>query len=422
MAFLRALRRRHLAVLWLSQVLSAIGDNFYAIAIVWMAVNVAGSGAGLVVAAQSVAGLVFGLLGGVYADRWNRRTTMIVVDLVRAAAVGVLPILSIMGRLQLWHMAAAGVVIGGLGALFDPALQASLPALAGDTQILQAANGLMDMTRRLARAIAPSLVGLVAALLPVSQFFSLDAVSFVISAVAIGSLSRRFRWQPERREPSTKAVTGIVREIRQSARLVYAHKPLSWALAGLGISNLAWSIAFIVGVPLLAQRVLSGSIGAFGLIVGAYGATNVVGNLVIGSLTIRRRVSMLFAGRLVMGSGFLIMASAHSVLVAMIGSGIAAFGGPMGDLVQLTMIQTDFPLDQIGKVYSFRATIGMVGGSLGLLLAVPLFARVSVPMVIASCAVAMLAVGVAGFLRFGFTEPYVPRREDSLKLSESRRL
>ena len=408
MAFLRALRQRQLAILWLSQVLSAIGDNFYAIAIVWIAVNVAGSGAGLVVAAQSVAGLVFGLLGGVYADRWNRRTTMIIVDLVRAAAVATLPVLSMLGWLQLWHMAAAGVVIGGLGALFDPALQASLPALAGDTRTLQAANGLMDMTRRLARAIAPSLVGLVAAFLPISQFFSLDAISFVISAIAIGSLSRRFRWQPSRDVASTRVVSGIVHEIGESARLVYAHKPLTWALAGSGISNLAWSTAFIVGVPLLAQQVLSGSIGAFGLIVGAYGATNVIGNLIIGSLTIRRRVAMLFAGRLVMGCGFLILASAHSVRVAVLGSGIAAFGGPMGDLVQLTMIQTDFPLDQIGKVYSFRATIGMVGGSIGLLLAVPIFAHVSVPLVIGGCAVLMLAVGIAGFVRFGFTEPSPP--------------
>ncbi len=408
MAFLRALRQRQLAILWLSQVLSAIGDNFYAIAIVWIAVNVAGSGAGLVVAAQSVAGLVFGLLGGVYADRWNRRTTMIIVDLVRAAAVATLPVLSMLGWLQLWHMAAAGVVIGGLGALFDPALQASLPALAGDTRTLQAANGLMDMTRRLARAIAPSLVGLVAAFLPISQFFSLDAISFVISAIAIGSLSRRFRWQPSRDVASTKVVSGVVHEIGQSARLVYAHKPLTWALAGSGISNLAWSMAFIVGVPLLAQQVLSGSIGAFGLIVGAYGATNVVGNIIVGSLTIRRRVAMLFAGRLVMGCGFLILAGAHSVRVAVIGSGIAAFGGPMGDLVQLTMIQTDFPLDQIGKVYSFRATIGMVGGSIGLLLAVPIFAHVSVPLVIGGCAVLMLAVGIAGFVRFGFTEPSPP--------------
>ncbi|HEX3722554.1 MAG TPA: MFS transporter [Nitrolancea sp.] len=408
MAFLRALRHKHLAILWLSQVLSAIGDNFYAITIVWMAVRVAGSGAGYVVAAQSLAGLVFGLLGGVFADRWNRRATMIVVDLIRAAAVATLPLLSLLGWLQLWHMAAVGAVIGGLGALFDPALQASLPVLAEDRQLLQATNGLMDMTRRLARAIAPSIVGVLAALLPLSQFFTLDAISFIISAVAIGSLGRRFRWQPPRQQVRAHVASGVVDEIAQSTRLVYAHKPLAWTLGGVGFTNLAWNIAFLVGVPLLAQHVLSGSIGAFGLIVGAYGVTNVIGNLIIGSMAIRRRVVMLFTGRLIMGVGFLVLASAHSVLVAVIGSGIAAFGGPMGDLMQLTMIQTDFPSSQIGKVYSLRSTISGAGGSLGLLLAVPLFARFSVESVIAVCALVMIAVGISGFIRFGFTEPVIP--------------
>src|SRR5579883_2481097 len=198
MGFLRMLRRRHLAVLWLSQVLSAVGDNLYAIAVVWTAVQVAGSGAGLVVAAQSLAGLVFGLLGGVFADRWDRRLTMTLVDLLRAAAVATLPLLAWIGALRLWQMALVAVVIGGLGALFDPALQASLPALTGDMATLQATNGLMDITRRLARALGPSLVGVLVALLPVPQFFTLDAVSFLISAGAVYSLGRRYNWRPRR--------------------------------------------------------------------------------------------------------------------------------------------------------------------------------------------------------------------------------
>lgn len=410
MAFLRALRHRQLAVLWLSQVLSAIGDNFYAIAVVWLAVKVAGSGAGLVVGAQSLAGLAFGLLGGVYADRWDRRATMMTVDLVRAAAVAALPVLAMLGKLQLWQMALVAIVIGGLGALFDPALQASLPTLtgAGDTQLLQATNGLMDMTRRLARAIAPSLVGVVAALLPIAHFFTVDAVTFLISAVAIGSLGRHYRWRPERRDAGGRGVAGVLDEIGGSAKLVYAHRPLTWALAGAGLSNLAWSVAFTVGVPLLAERVLSGSIGAFGLIVGAYGATNVLSNLVIGSLVIRRRVLLLFSGRLVMGSGFLLLALAHNLPLALIGSGIAALGGPMGDLVMLTMIQTDFSADQIGKVYSLRMTIGVSGASLGLLLAVPLFAHLSVALVIAASALVMIVTGLAGLARFGLSEPPVP--------------
>lgn len=383
MGFLRLLRRRHLAILWLSQVLSAIGDNLYAIAVVWLAVQVAGSGAGLVVAAQSISALAFGLLGGVFADRWDRRRTMMAVDLARGVAVAVLPVLAWLDMLQLWHMAAVAVVIGGLGALFDPALLASLPALTGDAATLQAANGLMDITRRLARALGPGLVGVLVALLPVAQFFTLDAVSFAISAGAVYALGRGYAWRP-RAAAGARGAAGVLHEIGGALRLVRAHRPLTWALAGLGVSNIAWSTAFIVGVPLLAERELAGSIGAFGLIVGAYGAANVVGNLIIGSLAIKRRALVLFSGRVVLGGGFLILAVAHNLPLAMLGSGLAALGGPIGDLMMLTMIQTDFATDQIGKVFALRMTTSSAGVSLGLLLAVPLFAHLSIALVIAA--------------------------------------
>src|SRR4051795_11326067 len=121
MNFLRMLRQRHLAVLWVSQVLSAIGDHLYAIAVMWIAVKVAGGSAGLVAAAGTGATLAFGLLGGVYADRWDRQKTMAAVDLLRAAAVLVLPVLAWRDTLRLWHLGAVAVVVGGLGALFDPA-------------------------------------------------------------------------------------------------------------------------------------------------------------------------------------------------------------------------------------------------------------------------------------------------------------
>src|SRR5207245_1650431 len=100
-----------------------------------------GSGAGIIVAAESVSMLVFGLLGGVYADRWNRRTVMISVDIMRAVAVAILPLLALTGALQLWHLVVVAIIVGSLSSLFDPALQASLPTLAGDTQTLQATNG-----------------------------------------------------------------------------------------------------------------------------------------------------------------------------------------------------------------------------------------------------------------------------------------
>jgi MFS family permease len=408
MNFLRMLRQRHLAVLWVSQVLSAIGDNLYAIAVMWIAVKVAGGSAGLVAAAGSVAALTFGLLGGVYADRWDRQKTMATVDLLRGAAVLVLPVLAWRNALHLWHLGVVAVIVGGLGALFDPALQASLPALAPDRQMLQATNGLMDMTRRLARAIGPSLAGALVALLPLSSFFVLDTVSFVISAVAVLSLGRRFAWKPERLASHRGGIGGIVNEIAGAVRTVRAHGPLAWAIGSLGVSNLAWGAAFTVGAPLLADRVLAGQVGAYGLIVGAYGVGNVIGNIVVGSMNVKRRLAMLFAGRIVLSGGFLIMGLATTLPIALIGSAVAAFGGPMGDIVLLTMIQRDLPANQIGKVYSLRMTIANAGISLGAVVAVPLYAAFPVSAGIALCAALIAMTGLVGFVRYGVTEPAAP--------------
>jgi MFS transporter, DHA3 family, macrolide efflux protein len=407
MGFLSVLRLRHLAILWLSQVLSAMGDFFYLIAVMWVAVKVAGSGAGIVAAAEAGSMLLFGLLGGVYADRWNRRTTMIVVDVLRAIAVGILPVLALTGTLQLWHLVIVAIVVGSLGALFDPALQASLPVLAENPQILQATNGLMDITRRLARALGPSLAGVLIIFLPLAHFFTLDAISFAVSALAVFSLGRHFAWKPARGQEMVQGVKGVLREIGGAMRLVRAHRPLAWIFGSLGIIGIVWSMGFTVGVPLLAARVLGGNIGAYGLIVGAYGVGNVVSNLVIGSLIIHRKILTIFTGMLVLGTGFFLLAFAPTLPVALFGSALAAVGGPMGDILLLTIIQTDLPSNQIGKVYSLLMILGSAGASLGLLLAVPIFTLLSVPIGIALCASIMLAIGVVGLARFGFSDPTI---------------
>ena len=403
--FLHALRRPHIAVLWLSQVLSAVGDQLYAIAVIWLAVQVAGSGAGFVAAAQSLSALAFGLLGGVYADRWNRRTTMIAVDTLRALAVATLPVLAAFHLLQLWHLAVVAVLIGGLGALFDPALQASLPALTSGTTILQATNGLMDTTRRLARAVAPSLVGLLVVLMPMSQFFTLDAVSFLVSAGAVLSLGSRYAWQPEAQAKRTCGVRGVAQEMWSAVRLVHGYRPLLWAFAGLLVIATAWALAFTVGAAFVAERVLHAGAGTFGLIVGAYGIGNILSNLVIGSITIRRRIATIFSAKIILGLGFMVVALSRSLPLTLFGAAFAAVAGPMGDIMLLTLIQTGLPSNQIGKVYGLMMTLGDGGMALGLLLAVPLYAHFPVPVVIAGAALAMIVTGIIGLLRFGFTEP-----------------
>ena len=407
MAFLKVLRMRSIAILWLSQVLSAMGDYLYDIAVMWIAVKAVGSGAGIVAAAEYSSMLIFGLLGGVYADRWNRRRVMMSVDILRTIAVAILPVLALSGVLQLWHLVVVAVIVGSLGALFDPALQASLPVLVNDAQTLQATNGLMDTTRRLARIFGPGMAGVLIAVMPLPHFFTLDAVSFAISALAVLSLGRHYAWKPVQSESIQRGIRGILAEIGSAMRLVHHHRPLAWALGANGINSLLWRAAFTVGVPLLTYRVLGANVGAYGLIIGAYGVGNVLSNIVISSLTVRHRVALLFAGKMVLGGGFLILAFAHTLWMALFGSALGAVGGPMSDIMTITIMQTDLPSNQLGKVFSLRMILENAGGSLGLLLAVPLFVLFSVPVAIAFCALAMIGLGIAGLIRFGFTDSRV---------------
>ncbi|MGI8967897.1 MAG: hypothetical protein ACR2GA_02180 [Chloroflexota bacterium] len=103
------------------------------------------------------------------------------------------------------------IIVGGVGTFFDPALNASLPVLAGDKRTLQATNGLMDATKRLARAVASALAGLLVYLLPLGHFLTIDAVSFAISALAILSLGTRFAWRAEL-QTSTRGLHGSSRQ------------------------------------------------------------------------------------------------------------------------------------------------------------------------------------------------------------------
>jgi MFS family permease len=405
---LSVLQNRNITVLWLSQVFSAFGDRFHEIAIVWYSIQLIGSEAGFVLAGGSLARLAFGLFGGVLADRRDRRRILVIVDLARAAIVATLPLATLWGPLSLTHLAVVATLVGGLSALFDPALQASLPDLAHDSAALQATNGLMDVTNRLARVFAPGLAGLVILWVPLEHFFTINAFTFVVSALAVFSLRDAFaiRGQPNPGAPVAASPTAaallrqVAAEIGGAFRLVAANRPVFWGLIGMTIINLTWSAAFTVGVALFTEQRMQGNVGAYGMLVAAYGVGNVLSNLVVGSLTIRRRARTLFLGKIILGLGFWLFTFSPNLPFAMACMALAAVGGPMGDIMLLIMIQEDFPSDQIGKIFSTLMTLSSAGASLGLMLAGPLFKLTSVPTGITLCALLMLLIGAAGTVRF----------------------
>ncbi len=394
------LQHRHILLLWLGQLLSAFGDRFFEIAVIWLSVQIVGSEVGFVLAAGSVARLILGLLGGVYADRWDRQKMMIAVDISRAIAILSLPVATLLGEITLLHLTIVAILEGGLSSIFDPALQASLPHLVDNSQELQAGNALLDVTSRMARIFAPGLAGLLIAFIPLEQFFTLDAITFGISAVALVAIGRGFLWRPDAIQQKAIGVAGIWADIRGAMSLVHANKPVFWSLVSYIPANIVWAGVVMVGLALFADGELDVGVQGYSFLITAYGIGSVLSNLIVGSVRIHHRARFLFWGLSIFGLGLMLVGVSRSYTMAIVGMLVAATGTPMSDLMISLMIQTEFPANQVGKVYSLRLTISSVGYSLGLLIAAYLFQLISVPIGILLYGALAFVMGLVGVIRF----------------------
>lgn len=123
------LRNRDFALLIGGQTVSRIGDGLQVVALLWLALEIGGTRAVTLTAlAGSAPVFVFGLLGGVYADRWNRRWALIVTDVVRGMAVLLIRIAAATGGIHLWHLLAVAALLAIFGTLAEPAGTALIPA------------------------------------------------------------------------------------------------------------------------------------------------------------------------------------------------------------------------------------------------------------------------------------------------------
>jgi MFS family permease len=183
---LAPLRHRDFRVLWSGMAVSLVGDGIFLIAIAWETYVLWNAPAALSIVGigMTVPTVAFLLLGGVLSDRHDRRLLMLWSDVVRAAAVACLAALVLTDVLRLWELVALVAVYGCGTAFFIPAFEAVVPDLL-PPEDLAAANSLDQFVRPIAlRLLGPLLGGsLVAA--GAGLAFTVDAVSFGASALAV---------------------------------------------------------------------------------------------------------------------------------------------------------------------------------------------------------------------------------------------
>ena len=185
------LRRADFRRTYSAVVASELGDSFHYVALMWFALVSAGPlGILAVRLADSVPALLFGLHGGLVADRSDRRRVMVLADVSRGAVLVPVAIAGLTGRLDLWMLVVAAFALETATSYFEPAYGALLPTLV-DRENVQPANGLVRATAEAVRVGGWAAAGGLLVFMPLSAFFLLNAASFFVSAAFLVGIRAR---------------------------------------------------------------------------------------------------------------------------------------------------------------------------------------------------------------------------------------
>lgn len=358
MRLLHPLRHRNFALLWVAQSVSLFGDGVYMVAIAWQVYELSNSptALGLVGIAWALPFLAVVLVGGVVTDRVDRRRVMIAGDVIRAVAMAAMAVLALTGATELWHVLALAAFYALGDALFVPAFGAIVPDLVPRTLIVEA-NAIDQLMRPVAMQLAgPALGGLVVAGAGVGTAFALDAVTFVVSGVAL-LLMRT----PAVEVPAT--TTSTLDELRAGLRFVRSQNWLLAALlSGTVVVLVMWG-PWEVLLPFLVKNELQGDAGDLGLVFAAGGLGSVLAAIAMAQRGEPRRPVLtmyLFSAVGILGiAGY---AFARTPLEAM---GVAFVVGGLStvaNVIWITLTHTRVPRALRGRVASLAslATFGLL--------------------------------------------------------------
>jgi MFS family permease len=271
------LRIRDFALLWAGTSVSLVGDGVYFVALAWQVYDLSGSPTALSIVgvAWTLPLALFVLLGGVVTDRVERRRVMIGADIVRAFAVAVIGVLSVTGVVELWHLVVMAAVFGTGEAFFGPAFSSIVPQIVPRELLLQA-NALDQFVRPLGfMLLGPALGGLIVATLGPGEAFLLDALTFVVSALALALLHPRPL--APREGPSS-----LLRDLREGFTFVRT-RPWLWAtLVAAAIFLLAYWGPIDVLVPYRVRNELGGGADDYGLILAFGGLGSIAAAVLVG--------------------------------------------------------------------------------------------------------------------------------------------
>lgn len=382
-----------LARLLVGEFVSSIGDWLYLVALL---VVVYKSGAspvvlGIVGAARIVPAILLSVPAGIVADRYDRRLILIVTDLARGAIMLALTALTLFdGPILL--VVALSLLAACFSAFFSPAIGSLIPRLVSDERELGPANAAWSSLDNLAFIIGPAVAAILITVGSIPLAFFLNAVTFVVIAAVLWRLPADRRQTAPDRAAASGESSGV--GLRESLR------PVIRPLSGLGVINLFdgfVSGGLAVLTVVIAVEVLGAGDAGTGWLNAAIGLGGLIGAVIAGPMTLRRRLEFpLAVGGVTLGVGVILVGQSTVLLAAIAAMAVATAGMLLLEVVATTIFQRAVPDSIRGRTIGAMDTLTLSAYALGAFLAPVLAAAVGAVVVLLGFGISMVAATLIG--------------------------
>lgn len=365
---------RDFSLVILGQIISIFGAAILRFALDFYVLELTGRADvfALVLAISVVPGIFFTPLGGAIADRVNRRNLMVIFDFSSSAVVIILMALINSGRASVVMIGIVMAALGTVSAMYQPAVQASIPVLA-PAEKLASANGIASGVNALANLMAPVLGSLLYRFAGLSTLVMISGIAFFLSAVM-----EIFIHIPFTRVPLSKTAGAVIwGDMKDGLAYMIKKNPLILKVTILAaFVNMLATPLFIVGMPYILQIILKSNVTMLGFGMGVLQFSMIVGAVLTGVLSKKMTLVTLHKPLFMMAVLIIPMAAALTppllglgywppfILLCAAAAAVMLLATVISVFV-ITGVQKETPNEMLGKVMAIVMTISNCVAPLG---------------------------------------------------------
>lgn len=373
---LRALRSRNYRLFFLGQGASLIGTWMTQTATIWLVYHLTGSALmlGLVGFANQFPNFVLTPFAGVWVDRWDRRRTIVITQILAMMQSLSLAFLALTGTIEVWHIVVLSAFQGGINAFDMPARQSFVVKMVDQRDDLSNAIALNSSMFSSARLVGPAIAGLIIAATNAGVCFLIDGVSYI--AVIAGLLAMRLPPEPP---VASKPAETLWYSLKEGFDYAFGLRPIRSILLLIALVSLV-GMPYMTLAPIFASEILHGGPETLGFLMASSGLGALIAAIYLSARPNALGLSRLIAiAPAIFGSALIVFALSRVLWLSMLAVLLIGMGLVLQHTSGNTVLQTIVDDDKRGRVMSFymmaftsTVTFGnLVAGSLATQIGAP---------------------------------------------------